>query len=91
MGRISESIKLVDELQGLVDVSHCKYIHRNLLTITSPIMVPISRDFFTMRGVLSSTAAQQLIRHPSSSTHRHLSLLLREVLFEKNFRIISAG
>jgi hypothetical protein len=91
MGRISESIRLVDELQNLVDVSHCKFIRWYLLTFISSTMVPISRDFFTMRGVLSSAAAQQLIRHPSSSTPQHLSLLPREALFEQNFRITSTG
>lgn len=87
IGRISESIGLIDDLQSLVNVSQPQS-HASVFakTINSPIMVPKSCDFFRTRGVLSSTAAQQLTMHRSSSTPRPLSLLQREALFERYFR-----
>lgn len=54
IGRISESIGFIDELQSLVHVSHYQS-HTPVFAkiLFSSIMVPKPRGFFTMRSVLS--------------------------------------
>lgn len=60
IGKISESIGLIDELQSLVDVSHFEsYLPAFAkIPVFSDIIVRKSRGFFMMRCVSPSTAAQ---------------------------------